>query len=246
MQAPRERAVLSRRMNEREPRADELFRRLAAAIPAPACELDHENAWQLVVATILAAQSTDKRVNLVTPALFARWPTPAALGGAAQEDVEGIVRSTGFFRNKAKAIRETSWAIAARFGGEMPRTLEEAITLPGVARKTANVVIGTAYRIPTGIVVDTHVGRVSRRLGLTENEDPTKVERDLCAIVPRDGWIDAGHRMVLHGRYVCLARKPRCSDCPINELCPSSEERAVGEWEERAARERSIIGPSAG
>lgn len=215
--------------------------RLAQAIPTPRCELRHASAWQLVIATILSAQSTDRTINQVTPGLFRRWPTPEALAAASQEEVEDVVRRSGFFRNKAKAIRETSRAVAEQFGGEVPRTLEEAVTLPGVARKTANVVLGTAYGLPTGIVVDTHAGRVAGRLGLTAEKKPERVERDLCAVVPKARWIETGHRLVLHGRYVCTAKKPDCPACPLNELCPSAEASPVGTVEERALAEQRRV-----
>jgi len=218
-------------------RAHEIEARLRGAMPEPRCELDHENAWQLLVATILSAQSTDKTVNQVTPALFARYPTPAALGAAAQEDVETLVKRTGFFRNKAKAIRAASQQVAEEFGGEVPRTMDEVTRLSGVARKTANVVLGTAYRIPSGMAVDTHAGRVARRLGLSRHEDPVEVERDLCALFQQDSWVDMSHRLILHGRYVCLARAPRCADCPLNELCDAREAEPAGTWKERAALE---------
>ena len=216
------------------PDARALRRRLAAALPEPRCELEHGSAWQLLVATILSAQSTDARVNQVTPGLFRRWPTPAALGSAPQEEIEGVVKSTGFFRNKARAIREASQAIAERFGGEVPRDMEAAMTLRGVARKTANLVLGTAYGLATGIIVDTHAARVAGRLGLSREKDPDRIERDLCALFPREEWVATGHRLVLHGRYVCTARAPRCAECPLNELCPSREGDAAGTVAARA------------
>jgi endonuclease-3 len=223
----------------RTARASEVHARLSVTLESPPCELDFQNPWQLLVATILSAQSTDKMINKVTPGLFARWPNPVALATASQEEVEVVVKPTGFFRNKAKAIRGAAALIVERFGGEVPRTVEELTSLPGVARKTANVVLGTAYRIPSGITVDTHAGRVARRLELTEHDDPEKVEADLTALFPKDAWIDTGHRLVLHGRYVCLARKPRCGECPLAELCPSREGEAPAlPWTERAARER--------
>lgn len=215
----------------------DVFERLAAAIPHAFCELRHDGAWQLLVATILSAQATDERVNAVTPGLFERWSTPAALGAASQEDVEEVVRSTGFFRNKARAIREASQGIAQQFGGEVPRALDELVTLRGVARKTANLVLGTAYRIPSGMVVDTHVTRVSNRLGLTKHKDAVKVERDLCAKVPQEAWVDTAHRLLLHGRYVCVARQPRCGACPLHEVCPSAESPAQSTVAERTAAE---------
>lgn len=215
----------------------ELRAELARALPEPRCELEHQGAWQLLVATILSAQSTDARVNLVTPALFRRWPTPAALGAASQTEVEELVQSTGFFRNKARAIREASQAIAERFGGEVPRDMEAAMSLRGVARKSANLVLGTAYGLATGIIVDTHAARVAQRLSLTRASDPVAIERDLCALFPREEWVATGHRFVLHGRYVCTARAPRCSECPLNELCPAREAEAQGTLSARAAAE---------
>ena len=222
-------------------RAVEVLARLSRAMPVPRCELDHADAWQLLVATILSAQSTDKMINKVTPVLFAAYPTPAALGAASQEDVERIVKPTGFFRNKAKAIREASRLVAERHAGVVPRTVEELTGLPGVARKTANVVLGTAYRVPSGVTIDTHAGRVSRRLGLTREDDPVKVELDLMELFPKDAWIDLGHRFVLHGRYVCDARKPRCGECPLAEICPSVDGTPTGNWQERADRESRVV-----
>jgi endonuclease-3 len=224
-----------------EERARAVHERLSRVLPRPRCELHHVDAWTLLVATILSAQSTDRMVNQVTPALFRRYPTPAALGAAPQEEVEALVKSTGFFRNKAKAIREASRLVAERHGGQVPRTMEEMLALPGVARKTANVVLGTAYGLATGITVDTHAGRVARRLGLTRHEDPAKVETDLMALFPRDAWVDTGHRLVLHGRYVCTAKAPRCALCPLNEICPSAEAAPAAELAERELGERHRI-----
>lgn len=222
-------------------RAAEVSTRLARAMPAPRVELDFEDAWQLLIATILSAQSTDRMVNRVTPELFRRYPTPTALAAADQDELEGIVKSTGFFRNKAKAIRGASEMLVEKFSGVVPREIEALVALPGVARKTANVVLGSAYGIPSGIVVDTHAGRVARRLGLTAEEDPVKVELALQGLFPRDAWIDTGHRFVLHGRYVCTARAPRCAACPLNELCPSAAAESDGPWTARADAERGLV-----
>lgn len=222
-------------------RVRELRSRLAKTLPEPRCELEAASPWQLLVATILSAQSTDKRVNLVTPELFATYPTPAALAVARREDVERLVKSTGFFRNKAKAIQGASRLLVERHGGEVPRTLEALVELPGVARKTANLVLGTSYGLASGIVVDTHAARVAQRLGLTQESDPVRIERDLCARFPRASWPDTSHRLVLHGRYVCLARKPRCSQCPLAELCPSREAEPEGTWTARAVGERDVV-----
>lgn len=187
------------------------------------CELCHRNAYELTVATILSAQSTDKLVNGVTPRLFERYPTPADLAAARLEDVEAIVHSTGFFRQKAKNIVRMAQRVVSDYGGEIPRTMQEMTTLPGVARKTANVVLGTAYGLATGVVVDTHVKRVAGKLGLTDNTDPVKIERDLMELIPEDRWIDFGHQVIWHGRRICDAKRPRCGDCPLAPLCPSAE-----------------------
>ena len=226
----------------------ELFARLRRAMPEPRCELDHANPWQLLIATILSAQSTDKTINGVTPELFARWPSPAALAAAPREEVERAVHRTGFFRNKAKAIQLASLAIAEQHGGEVPRTMEALLELPGVARKTANLVLGTGFGIPSGIVVDTHVMRVAGILGLSQATKPEAIEQDLCAILPKDHWVDDGHRLLLHGRYVCTARQPDCAACPLHELCPSAAAVPVhGTWEERAAAEgRKVASRGAG
>lgn len=222
-------------------RALAIHDRLKSAIPEPKCELDFRTPWELLIATILSAQSTDKGVNKVTPALFARYPGPEQLGDASQEDVEVLVKSTGFFRNKAKAIREASRIVSERFGGEVPRTIKELVTLPGVARKTANVVLGSAFGLAEGIPIDTHAGRVARRLGLTDEENPVKVESVLCALYPNDDWIGVGHRYVLHGRYICLARAPKCGACPVNELCPSALVPPDEDLPTRSANEWRIV-----
>jgi len=201
-----------------------LLAALRAAYPVADCALLHRNPFELLAATILSAQCTDARVNMVTPELFRRWPTPAALADATQEEVEGVVRSTGFFHNKARNLRGMAAALRDRHGGEVPRTMAELIELPGAARKTANVVLGTAFGIAEGVVVDTHVGRIARRLGLTDSDDPVKVERDLVAILPREEWTIFAHRLIHHGRRVCTARSPRCGECPVADLCPSRED----------------------
>jgi endonuclease III len=184
------------------------------------CALHHKNAFQLLVATILSAQCTDERVNMVTPALFKQFPTPAAFAAAAIEQIELAIQSTGFFRNKAKSIKACSQALVDNHKGQVPRTLEEMVELAGVGRKTANVVLGVAFGLPTGVVVDTHVGRLSRRLGLTANDDPVKVEADLMALLPKSEWIAFSHRLIHHGRQICQARKPKCDACHLNPLCP--------------------------
>jgi len=214
---------------------------LAEAIPSPKVELDFENAWQLLVATILSAQSTDARINLVTPRLFELYPTPAALAEAPQPEVEQVVKSTGFFRNKAKAIRAASAMLVERFGGEVPRSIEGMVQLPGVARKTANMVLSNALNVHEGIAVDTHVGRVARRLGLCADEDPAEVEQALCTLFPKDQWPLVALRLQLHGRYVCIARAPDCKNCPVNEVCPSREAPPEDGVPARTARERARI-----
>jgi endonuclease-3 len=198
-----------------------LYRRLKKLYPRPLCALVHRNAFELLAATILSAQCTDKRVNLVTPALFARYPTPAALAAASPEDVEALVHTTGFFRNKAKSLLGMATAVTYDHGGVVPSTMEALVRLPGVARKTANVVLGVAYGIAAGVVVDTHVARLSKRLGLSAHTDPVKIERDLMALVPRKHWIDFSNMLILHGRSVCDARRPACEHCTLQGLCPS-------------------------
>jgi endonuclease-3 len=196
---------------------------LQKAYPGATCALTHSNAWELLVATILSAQCTDARVNMVTPTLFRRFPTPAAMSKAALPELEELIRTTGFFRNKAKSISGAAKGVVERFGGKVPQTMDELLTLPGVARKTGNVVLGTAYGIADGIVVDTHVLRLTRRLELTLNTEPKKVEQDLIKIIPKDHWIDFSHELILHGRAICIARKPRCADCTIEKECDSSD-----------------------
>lgn len=207
-------------LNAGQKHARRLIRLLQQHYPDPQCALTHDNPLQLLVATILSAQCTDVRVNLVTPALFARFPDAPALADAPLPELEKLIQSTGFFRNKAKNIKAACQAIVEQHAGELPLELEELIKLPGVGRKTANVVLGSGYGIPSGVVVDTHVGRLSIRLGLTKHKDPVKVERDLMALVPQDHWIDFSHELILHGRAICDARKPRCEACPVLELCP--------------------------
>ena len=195
---------------------------LRAAHPDAKCALVHENALQLLVATILSAQCTDERVNLVTPALFQRYPAAQALADADPEELEALIHSTGFFRQKAKSIQGAARRLVEAYGGEVPADMEALLTLPGVARKTANVVLGVVYGKGEGIVVDTHVGRLAGRLGLSAETDPTKVERDLMALVARADWIDFAHLLIHHGRKVCQARKPACAQCSLAELCPSA------------------------
>ena len=202
--------------------ADAIFVGLSALYPDAHCELDFENAYQLLVATILSAQCTDRRVNMVTPTLFATYPTAAALAPAPQTDVEEIIRSTGFFRNKAKNLIGMAGAVTERHGGNIPATMDELVRLPGVGRKTANVVLGNACGINEGVVVDTHVQRLVGRLGLTRETDPEKIERVLMALYARDRWTLLSHLLIWHGRRICIARKPRCGDCALNTIGPSA------------------------
>ncbi|HEX3276367.1 MAG TPA: endonuclease III [Gemmatimonadales bacterium] len=211
-----------RRTRDAPVRAPEILARLRAVYPDARCALEHRNAFELLCATILSAQCTDARVNLVTPALFAAYPTPAALAQARPAEVEEIVRSTGFFRNKTRSLIGMAQALVADHGGEVPRTMEQLQVLPGVGRKTANVILGNAYRINEGITVDTHVARLSRLLGLTRQSEPVKIEHDLMPLFPREQWPLLSHLLIFHGRQVCIARRPRCGDCVLSDLCPSS------------------------
>ena len=198
-----------------------ILRRLEKAYPDAECALHHRNAYELLVATILSAQCTDETVNKVTPALFARYPTPQRLAAAKRADVERLVHATGFFRNKAKNIQGAAQTLVADFGGEVPRDMDDLLSLPGVARKTANVVRGVCFSLADGIVVDTHVRRLSQRLGLTQNDDPAKIEQDLMQVIPKSKWIVFAHQLIWHGRRVCLAKKPKCDECVLLDVCPT-------------------------
>jgi endonuclease-3 len=209
-------------LTEKKARARAILRRLLREFPQARTALKHENPFQLLVATILSAQCTDERVNMVTPALFRKYPDARAFARTSQEELEGMIRSTGFFRMKAKNILACSKALADRFGGEVPRRMEDMVTLPGVGRKTANVVLGQAFGVVSGVVVDTHVHRLAQRMGLTREDTPEKVERDLMEVYPKKSWIDVGNVFILHGRKTCPARSPRCAGCCINDLCPSA------------------------
>ena len=203
-------------------RAREIYDRLAAHYPDAHCALDFKSPFQLLIATILSAQCPDKRVNMVTPALFKRYRTPAALAAAKPEELEEMIKSTGFFRNKTKSLLGMADAVAERHGGKVPDTMDELVKLPGVGRKTANVVLGNAYDKNEGIVVDTHVGRVSKRLRLTRQTDPVKVEHDLMKLFPNDRWTMLSHLLIEHGRRICEARRPKCESCFLSDICPSS------------------------
>ena len=224
--SPKKKSFQVRRWREskskRRERAKEIVARLHDEYPDADCELNYSTPWELLVATILSAQSTDVRVNKETPALFARYPTIEAMAEASQEDMEEMVRRTGFYRNKARAVREAAAAVVENFGGEMPANMDDLLTLRGVARKTANVVLGTAFGIASGITVDTHVNRLSHRIDLSRQKAPEKIEQDLMDLFPQDEWIFAGHSLIWHGRRVCDARKPACDRCALNDLCPSS------------------------
>jgi endonuclease III len=196
---------------------------LEKTYPGVVCALHHRNAWELTVATILSAQCTDVRVNMVTPELFKAFPTPKAMAAASLPELEELIRTTGFFRNKAKSIKGAAKVVTEEFGGKVPQTMEEILRLPGVARKTGNVVLGSWYEIASGIVVDTHVMRLTRRLELTKQTTPEKVEQDLMKIIPQKRWISFSHELIHHGRQVCVARKPKCAECTLERLCDSGD-----------------------
>jgi endonuclease-3 len=202
--------------------AARVLQQLRAQNPDAHCALMHRSPYELLVATILSAQCTDERVNQVTPTVFERWPTPAALARAEPRDVEAVIRSTGFFRNKTKSLLGAAQRLEAAYGGKVPRDLEELLTLPGVARKTANVVRGVSWGLADGVVVDTHVKRLAARLRWTKRTAPEHIERDLMALHPREVWVDLAHVLIFHGRRVCVARRPRCAECAVNRACPSS------------------------
>ncbi len=205
---------------DRKKQARKIVTALKKTYPDAECALHHDNAFQLLAATILSAQCTDERVNKVTPALFKKYPTPDKLAKAKQSSVEKLIQSCGFFRSKATNLIGMAKALVNDFDGQLPRTLEEMITLPGVGRKTANVVLGTVYGIASGVVVDTHVKRICNLLGLTESQNPEIIERDLVAILPKKEWVDFSHRLIHHGRQICIARRPQCPECPLLKHCP--------------------------
>ncbi len=201
-------------------RALRVYAKLLAAYPDAVCALHHENAWQLLTATILSAQCTDVRVNMTTPALFKKYPTPKAMAAAKLAELEKVIHSTGFYRNKAKSLIASSRDIVERYGGNVPDTMDDLLTLHGVARKTANVVLGNAFNKNEGVVVDTHVGRLAVRMGFTKHADPKKVELDLIKLFPREDWTMLAHLLISHGRAICAARKPNCAGCPVRDECP--------------------------
>jgi endonuclease-3 len=209
---------------KKQERALDIVQRLRRMYRHAKCSLDFTNAFELLIATMLSAQSTDARVNIVTKSLFRKYPNAKAFAAATQPEMERDVRQTGFFRNKAKAVIAASRVLVEKHGGEVPASMEELTALPGVGRKTANVVLSNAFKAPVGVVVDTHVARVSGRLGLTASSDAVKIEEDLMQLIPKKEWTSFSHRLIAHGREICVARKPRCAECELNELCPSAEE----------------------
>lgn len=210
----------SKNSDDEKQRVSRIIRTLKATYGDAECALHHESPFQLIVATILSAQCTDERVNIVTPALFAKYPTPQSLATARQEELEEVIRSTGFYRNKATNLIGMAKAVVEQHDGELPQTLEELVVLPGVGRKTANVVLGVAFGIASGVVVDTHVKRISNLLGLTTSDNAEQIERDLMAILPTKEWISFSHRLIHHGRRICIARRPKCTECPLLADCP--------------------------
>lgn len=213
-----------KRYNPTSPeRVAEILRRLDELYPGATCALTHRSAWELLVATILSAQSTDVRVNMVTPELFKKYPTVQDFAKLESQQLEGDIRSTGFFRNKSKSVVGAARKIVNEFGGKVPETMDELLTLPGVARKTANVVLGTWFKTADGVVVDTHVHRISRRLELTKNDDPKRIEEDLMRVVPREKWILFSHQVIWHGRKLCFARSPKCAECLLETICHAED-----------------------
>jgi endonuclease-3 len=228
MQPPVPRKLVPRPKNaaERKARLDRILAELDRLYPEATCALNHRNAWELLVATILSAQCTDKRVNEVTPGLFKKYPTMTDFAHAKQAEMAADLRPTGFFNNKAKSVIGAAKRILSDFGGKVPRTMEELLTVPGAARKTANVVLGTAYGVASGVVVDTHVHRISRRLDLTKHDDPVKIEKDLMKMLPPPRWILFSHQVIHFGRNICVARRPLCEECPIDPVCYAKDKVA--------------------
>ena len=208
---------------ERQARLKKILATLDKMYPGATCALHHSNPWELLVATILSAQCTDKRVNMVTPGLFRKYPTVQDFAAAKPEELAQDIRSTGFFNNKSKSVIGAARKILTDFGGEIPRDIDQLLTVPGAARKTANVVLGTGFGIASGVVVDTHVQRISKRLDLTKETDPVKIERDLMKIIPKERWILFSHQIIHHGRALCIARNPRCAECQLEPLCYSKD-----------------------
>ena len=219
-------AVRPKTSAERAARVRAIFKELDKLYPSAVCALQHSNAWELLVATILSAQCTDQRVNMVTSDLFRKYPTVRDIASANQAELSQDIRSTGFFNNKAKALIGAARIILTEFGGQVPRTMEEMLRIPGAARKTANVVLGTAYGVASGVVVDTHVQRIAQRLDLTNEKSPDKIEQDLMKAAPRERWILFSHQVIQHGRRLCVARKPKCAECPLDSLCYAEDKTA--------------------
>jgi endonuclease III len=219
-------AVRPKTSAERAVRVKAILKELDKLYPRAVCALQHSNAWELLAATILSAQCTDQRVNMVTPDLFRKYPTVRDFASANQAELAQDIRSTGFFNNKAKALIGAARTILTEFGGQVPRTMEEMLRIPGAARKTANVVLGTAYDVTSGVVVDTHVQRIAQRLDLTKQKNPDKIEQDLMKAVPRERWILFSHQVIHHGRRLCVARKPKCAECPLGPLCYAKDKTA--------------------
>ena len=224
-------------IGDEKKRTTEIIKRLKKAYPNAHCALNHTNAFELLIATILSAQCTDERVNIVTATLFRKYRGPKDFVDVTAEELENDIRSTGFFRNKTKSIKAASARLLDVYGGEVPKSMEDLLTLGGVARKTANVVLGNAFGIASGVVVDTHVSRLSQRLGLTTNQTAEKIEQDLIALVPRKHWIMFPHWMIFHGRQICVARKPRCTECVLADICPSY--KLFVQQEGKGARQRA-------
>lgn len=210
-------------LDQKKKRVAKIIALLKQRYPEACCSLDFKTVHQLMVATILSAQCTDERVNMVTPELFTRYRSVAEFADADQSELEKLIYTAGFFRAKAKSIKQSAQQLRERFGGEIPKTLKELVSLPGVGRKTASVILGAGFGLAEGIVVDTHVARVSGKLGLTRQKDPAKIEQDLLKLIPKHDWIDFSHLLIFHGRSICVARAPRCADCPVRKLCPSAE-----------------------
>jgi endonuclease-3 len=213
-------AKAAKRRDDKKQRAEQIVQVLKTTYPVALCALHHRSPFQLLVATILSAQCTDERVNMVTPALFTKYPSVKELANANQADLEELIRSTGFYKNKATNLIGMAKTVLEKHKGKLPRTLEELVELPGVGRKTANVLLGTAFGIPSGVVVDTHVKRITHLLGLTKSQYPEQIERDLMELLPPEQWIDFSHRLIHHGRRICVARRPKCPECPLLPLCP--------------------------
>ncbi len=224
--SPKKKVNKPRTATERKARLNQILVTLDEMFPDVTCALRHRSAWQLLVATILSAQCTDERVNKVTPGLFRKYPTVKDFAAVSQEELAEDIRSTGFFNNKAKSVIGAAKKVLNDFGGRVPRNMDDMLTIPGAARKTANVVLGTAYGIASGVVVDTHVSRISQRLDITKQKDPVKVEKDLTKIIPQDKWILFSHQVIHHGRGLCKARKPACTQCPLDPICYAKDKTA--------------------